>query len=589
VDAGRGEEAVAEYRRALKLNPSLAAAHVQVGRVLARGERHGDAAEHFRKALAIDPHNEEALLELGRSLVAGCRMDEAIEYFEQAVQLRPESAAAQEALAIAYREDGREEEAEEGFRRAVAFDPLRAASHFHLGCILAPRDPAAAAECFERVVQLDPEACQAVVQLAILRRQAGQFEAAADLLRRAATLQPNDPQRHNFLGVVLLEQGLAAEAMECFDEALRLQPENAQAHVNRGLVLVQAGRLAEGWLEYEWRWRSTESGSAGSSFSSQAVWDGSSLAGRTILVHGEQSLTDEVLFASCYRDLISQAGGCLIACDPRLERLLRRSFPEAKVSPVVRGREAHWRMPADWRPDAQIRAGSLPLRLRQTHESFPRADHYLAADPKQVEQWRQRIAALGTGLKIGIAWQNSEAAGSLAVSPFGTDASAAGASARAAMLPLLRQPGVQWINLQPGKTALREIAAIQAETGIQIHDWPDAHAPHDLDALAAQIAALDLVISVGGMVAHLAGALGAPSWVLQAPPVDWRWLADGEAAPWYASVRLFRLGKLQDSGEVVGRLADELLKFAQASAEGHWIGSIPQPHWSRSSSPRRIR
>jgi hypothetical protein len=413
----------------------------------------------------------------------------------------------------------------------------------------------------------------------MVRRSLGDLEAAADLLRRATASKPDDANLRNSLGVVLREQGQTIEAIQCFDRALQLQADHADAHLNRGLALLQIGRLKAGWTEYEWRQQDAFP---------QPRWNGESLVGKTILVHGEQSLAEELLFAGCYEDLIARAAECIIVCDPRVERLFKRSFPAAKVFPVVRGGEAQWRMPDGLRCDVQVPAGSLPLHLRTSTTDFPWRRHFLTADPARVATWRQRYAATGEGLKIGLAWRNTAQPTTGSGETFTEWQSlvqwASGLS-----------NDVQWINLQDGPDAMIERAAIQAELGIAIHDWPDAQSKYDLDDMAARIAALDLVISVGGVPAHLTGSLGAPAWVLVRQTDEWRWLTGGssiadsasDSTPWYSSVRLFRAGTPAGAIKPIAILRDELLKQLAIPAEENGMQSIGSPHWNRNAAPQR--
>jgi tetratricopeptide (TPR) repeat protein len=590
LDAGRIDEALSSYRRALDLAPTHAGAHLQIGRVLRQSGRHEEAASHFRAATASDPRNHEALLELGRSLADGCRIDEAIDCFRRALELQPTSVAALEAMGSVYLEDHSYEDAEACFRKAIALNPNRAESHFHLGRALEAQGRAPdAAAVLEQAVALDPRAEGPLLRLALVRRSLGEFDEAVALLRRAASIKPDDAEIMNSLGVVLREQGQTAEALRAFDCVLDLQRSataaessatSAEAHLNRGLALLQAGRLSEGWAEYEWRGRRGESSREHDALP-QRRWRGEPLDELAILVHGEQSLAEELMFASCYDDIVSRAAGCVIVCDPRLERLLKRSFPAASVYPVVRGGEGQWRMPAGVRCDVQIPAGGLPLHLRPATSSFPRRNHFLAADPARVALWRQRYATTGEGLKIGLAWND-----------VGRQSTGRG-TASDDWRSLVRWSSalsnrVQWINLQDGTEAKAQRAALQTELAATIYDWPDAHAQYDVDDVAARIAALDLMISIEGVPAHLAGALGVPAWVLVRREDGWRWLSDGDTTPWYSSVRLFRSGGRTDAINPIASLRDELLKRMDRPAEEQRMRSIGRPHWNRQTAPGRM-
>jgi tetratricopeptide (TPR) repeat protein len=613
LDAGRLDEAVSGYQRALDLDPSHLGAQLQIGRVLRQAGRNEEAAAHLRNVVAFDPQNHDALIELGRALAASCLIDEAIDCFRQALRLDSDSIGALEAMGLAYLEDHCYADAEESFRKAIGAAPGRAESYFQLAKSLEAQGRMAdAATALEQAAALDPRAEGPLLRLALVRREQGNLAAAAELLRRAVALKPNDANLLNSFGVVEREQGHTAEALRSFDRALQLRPDHAEAHFNHGLVLLQAGRLAAGWLEFEWRGRNGQS--AGQNAFGLPRWTGDSLAGRTILIHGEQSPADEVMFASCYEEVMAQAAGCLLLCDPRLERLFRRSFPTARVYPLVRGGEGQWQLPAGVRCNVQIPAGSLPLYLRTSASSFPKPHHFLVADAARVALWKQRYATTGEGLKVGLAWHDggNSLLGRAAVNgktkqhvigqQLGIDL--------AQWRSLVEWSGaianrVQWINLQDGAAAKAERIALEGELDIAIHDWPAAQGQYDLDDMAARIAALDLVISADSLPTHLAGSLGAPAWAVVRQADGWRWLAQGDATLWYPSVRLLSAAEsaASESAAAEGaatqadgstglnnpmeRLREELLKRWDSPAEEQPMRSVAPPHWrQRPAEPK---
>ncbi len=340
ADAGRFAEALGCYRRGLELEPANCAAHVQAGRMAAKLQRYAEAARHFREAVARDPLNAELQTELGCSLTMCQQLDEAVRHLERAVELQPTSATALDALGAAYLDDQSYEAAEQCFRRAIESHPNCLSAQLHLARVLTIRDKLSeAAEAYERAVQIDGRSSEAILQAAMARRRLGQLDAAANWLHKALELAPTDANALNLLGVVLDELGRPADALDCFDDAIQFAPHNAEAHVNRALGLLQSGRLSEGWAEYEWRWRCADAGSSAVT-ATLPQWDGSPLSNKTLLVLAEQGLADELMFASCYADAIERARLCVITCDPRLETLLRRSFPKAQIIPTPRGASA---------------------------------------------------------------------------------------------------------------------------------------------------------------------------------------------------------------------------------------------------------
>ena len=230
---------------------------------------------------------------------------------------------------------------------------------------------------------------------------------------------------------------------------------------------------------------------------------GTSLTGRTILIYGEQGLGDEIMFATCYGEAIDEAARAIFLCDARLERLFRRSFPQATVLGVPQGSEHSWRLPQGISFDVQCPAGSLPRFLRRSADAFPRQRQLLQPAAEKVDVWRQKFNQIGAGMKVGIAWRTGDAA--LMQSRRSTQLET--------WRPILTAANIQCVNLQYGGDYRREIAEVASQTGAKIFDPPEADNQFDLDGLAAKIAALDLVITVDNTIAHLAGAVGTPTWV----------------------------------------------------------------------------
>jgi hypothetical protein len=219
--------------------------------------------------------------------------------------------------------------------------------------------------------------------------------------------------------------------------------------------------------------------------------------------------------------------------------------------------------------DVQVAAGSLPLHLRQHEGSFPRREAILAADPSLVARWRERFASLGPSLKIGISWRAGDKPKERRVRTTKLEQ----------WRPLLEVPGAAFVNLQHGDCS-EEIAALERSCGTTIHHWPGADNRNDIDGLAARMAALDLVISVGNANVHLAGALGVPAWSLLPAHGGWRWLAGRNDSLWYASVRLFRQSRSGDWDGLFVRVRQELLDRLLRTADLKTRRTIPAPHWA---------
>jgi len=466
------------------------------------------AERHLSAAVEHAPGLPEAHFHLGIALARQQRYEEAADCFVLATHFRPDFAEAHFQLGLAEFHRDRFDEALASFRRATELRPGYADAHCNLGYLL-----------YKHLEQLDE---------------------AEEHLRRALALDPASIDARTNLAMVLDHRGATDEALAMYDRILEVAPGDPEVRLNRALIRLMRADYAQGWPDYEAR-RSVQRQRA----FPYPEWDGSSLAGRTILVHAEQGLGDEIMFASCLGEVIARAGHCVVECHRKLEKLFRRSFPGATVHGALQtDADLAWldRMP---KIDCKIGIGSLPLHFRRSLADFPRHTGYLKADATRVADWRARLDALGRGPKIGISWRGGAKktrrhVRSIPLEQWG---------------PLLAVPGVHFVSLQ--YTDCRaEIGAVESASGIRVHHWRDAI--DEYDETAALVAALDLVISVQTAVVHLAGALGKPVWALVSASPEWRYQKSGESLPWYPSVRLLRQSTPGDWQAVVNEARERL-------------------------------
>jgi hypothetical protein len=303
-----------------------------------------------------------------------------------------------------------------------------------------------------------------------------------------------------------------------------------------------SGDYATGWPEYETRLFNPASSSRPDPF---ARWNGGNPSGRRVLVYGEQGLGDEIMFASCLPDLMAAGAQCVVECHPALERLFARSFPAA----TVYGARPDRRVPEAIRSsgiDCAVPMGSLPLYYRRSVGDFPSRRGYLRADPDRVLHWRERLRALGGGFTVGVSWRG------------GTYVSRTGQRSipLEAWLPILRRPGLRFVSLQYTQDALQAVQTLRESHGIEISHWSEAI--DDYDETAALVAALDLTLTVCTAIAHLAGALGRPLWVMAPTNAEWRYGRSGDTMAWYPSARIFRQTRAGDWNDVIARVEHEL-------------------------------
>ena len=514
--AGRTEDAVGAYEQAITLEPGLADIHYNLGNALRDLGRSQDAVASYRRAVELNPGFADALNNMGRVMADLGEHDDAISSFNSACAITPEDAWIHSNLGNVYRGLGRFEDAIDAHRRAVALDPESIEYRSNLGAALI---------------------------------DIGLTEEAADEFRRALEAVPGDPGFLRGLGNARVDQGRIEDAKAAYAEALAAEPDNPMTHYLLGRALLLDGDFDPGWREFAWRFQVASLGMRDPDILPQAPWQGEDVTGKTILVWGEQGVGDEVLFSGQIPDLLTQGANVIMECDPRLTPLYERSFDGvrciAKTDPPSEGaRSPHI--------DFQIPSGNLGRWLRPGLDSFPAHDGYLRPDEKQRDALRQRYRDGDDVLLVGIAWSsNNIKLGRHKSMPL------------SALHPLSGSPGVRLFDLQYGDTDADRMDFADATGTAIIHD-DTIDQVADLDAFAAQVAALDLVISVSNTTVHIAGAMGVPTWVLlNATPLSC-WMRDGEESPWYPSVRLFRQTEAGEWDDVVGRAARELTQFAKA-------------------------
>jgi len=381
------------------------------------------------------------------------------------------------------------------------------------------------------------------------------FEQAAACFEKAVAIYPSFAQAHCNLGLALQFLGRIDESITALQRSLALTPDAPVAHMNLAMSWFLKGHLVRAWHEYEWRWKCSRFGDRPLDAMRLApAWDGSSLAGRTLLVYGEQGVGDEIMFASCLPELIDEAARCVVACEPRLVPLFRRSFSAAQVL-STEDLDGLDRMRDIGPFPFQVAAGSIPRYLRRSPEHFPRQTSYLVADPSLVEQWRKRLNGYGPGKYVGISWKGGKEEEERRRRSTTLDQWAG----------LFDIPGVHFVNLQYGDCT-DELDEVKDRFAVTVHDWLAVDPLDDMDSFAAQVAALDLVISIDNSTIHLAGALGVPTLAMLSFPSSsyWRWFLEGQETVWYPSLRLFRRTHPQGWNPVFREVRARLNEFAQS-------------------------
>lgn len=527
---GRAAEALASCDRALALDAAQPDALMNRGIALQSLGRHAEAVDTYAMLLQRRPDHAGALTNRGNSLQQLGRYGEALESDERLLVLQPESGSSLNRAGISLLHLGRPAEALDRFDQALRLSPADA----DLLCNRAlaeqelRRYDAALATC-DQVLAADPAHPQALTIRGNVLQKLNRFEEAIAAYDRA--IDPRPALRWTNRALALLALNRLAEAREDLDRALAAEPGFAEAHWNLAAVRLLTGDFTGGWPEYEWRWRLGRLRHTVREFV-QPLWSGQDVAGRTVFVHAEQGFGDTLQFCR-YVSLLAQRGArVLLEVQPPLKRLLQGLDGAAEVfgcgEPVPPF-------------DLHVPLLSLPLAFGTTLDSIPSSPAYLSADAERVARWRDRLPA-SAGLRVGLAWAGRD-----------THNNDRNRSLPLGALLQLPVPGVTWVSLQKelrdGDQALLAARPDVLQAGAELADFADT---------AALLSCLDVVITVDTAVAHLAGALGRPVWLLLPFAPEWRWLMEREDSPWYPTARLYRQLRPGDWDDVLRRVADSL-------------------------------
>ncbi|WP_316165151.1 MULTISPECIES: tetratricopeptide repeat protein [unclassified Bradyrhizobium] len=533
------------YRAVLGSDPAYPGAWVALGGVLADQDKFGEAVAAYLDGLGREPNDARLRIALAAVLFKQGRYEDAISQFRRATALAPDDVASLRLLGHALHDAGRPEQAIEAYAEAARLDPTDVVVLSNLGaclCGLGRLDEAVMA-C-ERALALEPDHAPAHTNLGIIHEMRGNVDPAVAAHRRAVAADSSYAKGYANLAVALRNAGDIDEALAVSHQAVALAPDNALTRYNHAHFLLMCGDLKNGFAEHQWG-RKCKSLSEGMPSFDAPEWQGDPLDGRTLLLFADYGIGDALQFVRYLPMVAAKGGSIVLQVQPAIASLLR-AVPGVTV--VARGEP----LP---RFDLQLPLMDLPRIFGTTLQTIPADIPYLHADPVKVAAWRAELGKTSL-LKVGVVWAGNprhkgDSQRSLAVE---------------AVLPHLVTPGIQLFSLQ--KEPRPADAPVLAQLGDAIVDL--APALGDFSDTAAAISALDLVISVDTSVAHLAGAMGRPVWILLPYALDWRWLREREDSPWYPTMRLFRQEQPRAWDGVLARAATELARVAAGQRELIW-------------------
>jgi len=548
-DQRRYQEAIDSCINLIERGLAVGRAHHLCGRAFLELNCSEDALRHLSAAVAADPAFPEAQRDLALAQVAAGHLDAAEQSMRRAIALRPGDVEYRLSLLGILEAGKKTDDAVAELLAAIDLAPGRFDLVFKAFGEVSDLGMFPEALRIAEQAMLDfGESVDTLRMLASARYGCADMEGAASACRKAIAYGER-PDLYVTLGSALFALGCVDEAIDSYRRALERAPDFADARFHLGLIDLMRGNYRDGWDGFEQRFRRARRKAVREC---SPAWDGSPLTGKRLLVMREQGLGDEIMFSSCYSQVIGDARHCGIECDPRLQRLFSRSFPGATFHPLEDLNTTEQTDP--WATvDARVYAGTLPVFLRRSAGDFPGHRGYLKPDPDRVAEWGGRLLKLGPGLKVGLSWRGGTVF---------THRNRRTLSLEE-LSPVLSVAGVHWVNLQYGNRA-GEISGIRALSGVDIVDWPEA-VDGDYDETAALVSALDLVISVCTSVVHLSGALGKPVWVMTARVPEWRYGLEVSSMPWYPSARLFRQREQGAWNTVIDQVQHALTKQVEAA------------------------
>jgi Flp pilus assembly protein TadD len=473
----------------------------------------------------------QSLIRSGMQLHAAGQLDQAERIYQQALSIVPDDADAVHLLGIIACQRQQFERGREWIMRAISLSPATSSYHNSLGNAYRGlgRLSDAITE-YRSATILDRSNLEALNNLGVALDDADQLADALDCFDWLISARNDIPQWHTNRGSVQMNAGQTEAAIASFRRAIELNPHFPLAHVKLSAALLRAGRYTEGWAEAEYRLPGGNTQNPAAADASPR-WDGSPLGGRTLLIHSEQGHGDQFQFVRYLPLIEKETGRLIVQCHAGTETLLRSIKCVDEWLPIGQPLPRH---------DVQAAIMSLPYLLQGKTQSVPNDLPYLQPDSQSIAEWAQRLGPrIDARKRIGLAWSGNP-----------THSNDRRRSCPPNQFSLLASvAGVEFHRLQMPRE-------VPSPPGLKLIDHTQQLT--DFDQTAALIANLDLVISVDTAIAHLAGAMSKPLWVLLPFSAEWRWLEQREDSPWYPTARLFRQESPGDWAGVLQRVRSEL-------------------------------
>lgn len=530
----RFDEALAGYDKTLSLKPDSAEAYNNRGNVLKDLRRYDEALVSYARAIALKPDYVNAYHNQGATQILLHRYDDALASYDKLLLLKPDYVETYNNRAFVLKALGRFEDVLANYDKALSLNPGSAAAHHNRATALETLqrfDEALAG--YDSAIALKPDFAESQGNRGNVLRALQRYDEALSAYAEAIALNPSIAEIYSNQANLFIDLGRYREALACFDRAIALKPDFAEANYNKGLLELLLGNYREGWQLHEWRWKTAKQKDFARNFQ-QPLWlNDAPLGGRTLLLHAEQGLGDTLQFVR-YVPMVEALGARVILEAPAalapLLRTLKGDFTLIEQGDALPGFDLHCPLM------------SLPLAFGTTVDSIPANIPYLAADPQKRAMWRERLGPKDRP-RIGLVWSGAASHSNDRHRSMGL----------VTLTPLLLLD-YEFHSLQKelrteDRAAAAEFTQVVRDHGAALHDFADT---------AALVAELDLIITVDTSVAHLAGAMGKPVWILLSYVADFRWLTERSDSPWYPTARLFRQDGIGSWSNVLEDVISEL-------------------------------
>lgn len=531
------EQALTCFEQVIRFSPDFVEAYNSRGIALHKLKQLDTALESYAVAISINPHYAKAYYNRGLVLMDLKQLDVALASYDSAIRLNPNYVEAFNNRGVVLRGLNQLSEALAYFDKALALNPEFAEAYYNRSLVFQAQKQLEAAliDC-NRAIALHPCFVEAYSNRGLVLHELKQFDAAQESYHHALTLNPNFAEAYCNRGLLWHELRQLDKALDDYNQAIAIAPNYAETYWNKALTLLLLGRFNEGWPLYEWRWLSGKIVAEPRIFS-QPLWLGDApLEDKTLLLHSEQGLGDTLQFCR-YAKLVKAQGARVILEAQKPLLALLASLAEIDQLVAV----------GDPLPqfDYHCPLMSLPFAFQTNFETVPAYTHYLRSDPDKRRFW-QAILGEKSKPRVGLVWSGNP-----------TQTNDQNRSFELSQLLPYLPNDCEYVALQKD---LRTIDKETLENNSHIRQYSEQL--NDFSDTAALCELMDVTISVCTSVAHLAGALGKPLWVMLPYVPDWRWFLDSADSPWYPSAKLYRQQTIADWSSVFEKIHSDLEQLA---------------------------